>query len=77
MNQPTVLVPMSKEIQRALRLVESQRRASRNYYMRHKEEIKQKSVAYWEAHKTAINERRRKKYAVNHPAPIETSPTPQ
>ena len=55
------------EVQRALRLLESQRRASRAYYTRHKDEIKQKSTTYWEQHKETINERRRNRYALAHP----------
>ena len=60
--------PSAVEIQRALRLLESQRRASRAYYIRHKDEIKQKSTTYWEQHKELINERRRTRYALAHPA---------
>ena len=63
----TAVVPTTIEVQRALRLVESQRRASRAYYLRHKEDIKQKSTAYWEEHKELINERRRARYAMAHP----------
>ena len=60
-----------QEIQRALRLLESQRRASKAYYERHKEDIKQKSTLYWELHKEAINERRRQRYALAHPPPAQ------
>jgi hypothetical protein len=56
-----------QEIQRALRLLESQRRASKAYYERHKEDIKQKSTLYWEIHKDLINQRRRQRYALAHP----------
>ncbi len=49
-------------IDRALRLLEYQRRASRNYYDRNKETIKARSVAYWELNREAINERRRQRY---------------
>ena len=56
-----------QEIQRALRLLENQRRASKAYYERHKDEIKEKSTLYWEANKDLINERRRKRYALAHP----------
>ena len=59
--------PTPKEIERALRLVESQRRASKSYYERNKDAIKAKSTEYWESHKDAINERRRARYAVAHP----------
>ena len=55
-----------REIDRALRLVENQRRASRAYYLRHRDEIKQKSTLYWENHKEVINERRRQRYALTH-----------
>ena len=60
-----------KDIQRALRLLENQRRASKAYYERHKEDIKQKSTLYWELHKEAINERRRQRYALTHPPPVQ------
>ena len=63
----TSVVPSALEVQRALRLVESQRRASRAYYLRHKDGIKQKSTLYWEEHKELINERRRARYAMAHP----------
>jgi hypothetical protein len=53
-----------KEIERALRLVENQRRASKAYYERHKEDIKRKSTEYWKTHKQIINERRRLRYAL-------------
>jgi hypothetical protein len=56
-------------INRALRLLEYQRRASRNYYDRNKEAIKARSVAYWEQNRDAINERRRQRYHLRHQAP--------
>ena len=56
-----------------MRLVENQRRASKAYYERHKEAIKQKSTHYWETHKNSINEKRRHKYAQAHTQP----PQPQ
>ena len=59
--------PTPKEIERALKLVESQRRASKTYYERNKAVIKAKSTEYWESHKDAINARRRERYAVAHP----------
>jgi len=58
-----------KDIERALRLLDCQRRASKAYYERHKENIKQKSTLYWEEHKDLINERRRQRYALTHPPP--------
>jgi hypothetical protein len=61
----------ARDIQRALRLLESQRRASKAYYERHKEDIKLKSTQYWEAHKDLINERRRQRYALAHPPPAQ------
>lgn len=68
MNAVNAVLPSTVEVQRALRLLESQRRASRAYYMRHKDVIKQKSTTYWEQHKETINERRRNRYALTHPA---------
>ena len=63
----TNAAPTPKEIERALKLVESQRRASKSYYERNKNAIKAKSTQYWEHHKDTINERRRARYAVAHP----------
>jgi hypothetical protein len=63
MNAIAAVVPTAREIERALRLLENQRRASRAYYIRHKDDIKTKSLNYWEQHKEAINERRRERYA--------------
>lgn len=57
------------EIERALKLVENQKRASKAYYERHKEAIKLKSTTYWQTHKDDINERRRARYALDHPPP--------
>jgi hypothetical protein len=57
------------EIQRALRLVECQRRASKAYYVRHRDAIKAKSAEYWQTHKATINARRRAHYAQTHPTP--------
>ena len=53
-------------IQRALKLLECQRRASRNYYAKNKDAIKAKSVTYWENHREAINARRRLRYQETH-----------
>ena len=60
-----------KDIERALRLLSCQRRASKAYYERHKDTIKQKSTQYWEQHKDLINERRRQRYALAHPSPVQ------
>ena len=65
----TAAIHSAKKVQRALKLLESQRRASRAYYLRHKEDIKQKSTSYWEQHREHINERRRAAYALAHPKP--------
>ena len=62
-----------REIERALRLVENQRRASKAYYERHKEAIKTKATNYWENHKESINEKRRQRYAIAHP-PVLAEP---
>ena len=62
-----------KDIERALRLLDCQRRASKAYYERHKENIKLKSTQYWEEHKDLINERRRQRYALTHPSPAQQS----
>ena len=70
----TTAAPTPKEIERALRLVESQRRASKSYYERNKDAIKAKSTEYWGHHKDAINERRRARYAVAHPRPQMDAP---
>ena len=72
---PPTPAPSAREIQRALRLVENQKRASRIYYQRHREEIQQKSLAYWEAHKEVINERRRARYALKSKRPPQALQT--
>jgi hypothetical protein len=65
-------------VARALRLLESQRRASQSYYLRNKEVIKEKSLNYWKEHKDAINTRRRLVYARHHtPAQLEAQPEAQ
>jgi hypothetical protein len=63
--------PNKQQVERALRLLENQRRASKAYYERHKEDIKQKTTLYWETHKDLINERRRQRYALTHPPPAQ------
>ena len=55
-------------IKRALKLLEYQQRASRSYYERHKDAIKAKSSLYWQHNREAINERRRERYRLAHPA---------
>ena len=60
------------EVKRALRLLHNQRKASKTYYERHKEEIKSKTMAYWELNRDAINLRRRQRYAETHPPKVPT-----
>jgi len=48
-------VPTAATVARALRLLATQQKASRNYYERHRERIRQRSAAYWEQHKDALN----------------------
>jgi len=64
-------------IQRALRLLEYQRRASRAYYVRHRETVKARSIAYWDANRDAINERRRARYHLAHPPAPATEKVPE
>ena len=63
-------------IQRALKLLEGQRRASRAYYMRHKGEIKERSTAYWNSHRDLINARRRQRYELYHPKQEKNTAAP-
>ena len=56
-------------VKRALKLLEYQQRASGSYYARHKDAIKAKSSLYWQQNRDAINERRRERYRLSHPAP--------
>jgi len=65
-----------ERIARALRLLESQKRASHGYYERNKNVIKAKSLEYWKEHREAINLRRRELYAMTHPKPRATQETP-
>ena len=51
------------EVQRAMRLLQAQRKASKSYYERHKEEIKLKSLTYWQLNRQVINDKRRQRYA--------------
>jgi hypothetical protein len=62
------------KVKRALRLLEYQQRASRNYYARNKAAIKAKSTEYWERNREAINQRRRERYRLNHPATSSVVP---
>ena len=50
------------EMERALRILETHRKASHAYYVKHTDSIKRKNGSYWEAHKDAINARRRLSY---------------
>ena len=70
---PAATIPAAT-VQRALKLLEYQQRASRSYYARNKEAIKAKSIQYWESNRDAINERRRQRYRLNHPRADEASP---
>lgn len=54
----------AKTVARALKLLETQRKASQAYYARHREEVKARSVSYWGKHKEDINARRRDRYAM-------------
>ena len=49
-------------LQKARRMIENQRRANRTYYEKNKDLVKQRSSAYWENHREAINARRRDRY---------------
>ena len=59
-------------IARALRLLACQRAASKRYYVSNKNTINERSKAYWEAHREAINARRRQRYGErkNIPVPV-------
>jgi|LauGreSBDMM110SN_4_FD.fasta_scaffold171180_3 hypothetical protein len=61
-------------IQRALKLLEYQQRASKSYYARNKESIKAKSIQYWENNREAINARRRERYRKKNPIPPPENP---
>ena len=61
-------------IARALRLLEYQRQASRNYYERNKEAIKARSTLYWAQNREAVNERRRLRYQQRVQEPQEQNP---
>ena len=58
-------------VARALRLLASQRAASKRYYEAHKASINERSKAYWEAHREAINARRRARYDAVKNVPVE------
>lgn len=64
----------SKTIQRALKLLEGQRKASRAYYLKHRDEIRERSTEYWKANREVINARRRERYEQLH-APQNTPPS--
>ena len=55
--------PSEATIKRALKLLESHKKASRKYYESHSDDIKKKAKAYWEVNRESINERRRTRYA--------------
>ena len=54
--------PSKETIARALKLLESHKKASRKYYEANSESIRQKAKAYWENNRDAINQRRRERY---------------
>ena len=58
-------------IQRALNLVEAQRRASRSYYMNHKPDILERNKEYRLRNKDALNARRRASYHLRKPRNFE------
>ena len=58
-------------ITRALRLLASQRAASKRYYEAHKASINERSKAYWEAHRDTINARRRARYEAVKNVPVQ------
>ena len=60
-------------IARALRLLASQRAASKRYYVTNKGTINERSKAYWEAHREAINARRRERYGERNNIPTPTA----
>lgn len=64
--------PTQAQITRALRLLESQRTASRRYYDAHKADIKARSVTYWQQNRETINARRRERYRAAHPKILVT-----
>ena len=67
-------VVANKTIQRALKLLEGQRRASRAYYLRHRDEIRERSTEYWKANREVINARRRERYEQLHLPPQNAAP---
>lgn len=54
--------PSTETINRALRVLENQRKASQAYYARHIDAVKSRNANYWIAHREAINARRRMRY---------------
>ncbi len=59
--------PSERTIARALRLLASQKAASKRYYEANKGVINERSKAYWEEHRENINTRRRERYLIKHP----------
>ena len=59
--------PSERTIARALRLLASQKAASKKYYEANKDVINERSKAYWEEHRENINTRRRERYLAKHP----------
>lgn len=63
--------PLAPHLQRALNLVEAQRRASRSYYMNHKPEILERNKEYRQRNKEVLNARRRASYQLRKPRNFE------
>jgi hypothetical protein len=61
-------------INRALRLLASQRAASKRYYETNRDIINERSKTYWEQNREAINARRRERYEATHPKVIQQPP---
>lgn len=51
--------PSPKLVQRALRYLEIQTKANKAYYLRNRDRIRERSLAYWQAHKEDLNQKRR------------------
>lgn len=67
--------PNARTVSVALKLLMTQRKAARAYYQRNTEAMKARSAAYWNTHRDEINQKRRERYALTHPAkrPAESS----
>ncbi len=63
-------------IARALRLLATQQKASRNYYERNKDRIRQRSADYWREHKDELNAARRERARQKREAGQEAVPAP-